>query len=164
MASLAPLLLERERPAQVALNLDVHLHVLQMQRAQERGGLAQDRDDPRPRRELRDAPGGGVGHQVGGGGLAGALVGPRGREQREVLIERLGPLADHRLARGRAQLGREEPWLLDVGHEDLRVGAQHPVERGRPALGVADDEEVGHARRAAAAPPSVGRPPCASGS
>ena len=45
--------------------------------------------------------------------------------------------------RALVQLGREEPRLLVVGHEDLRVAPQHLVQRRRAALGVPDDEEVG---------------------
>ncbi len=39
----------------------------------------------------------------------------------------------------------EEPRLLHVRHEDLRMPSQHLVQRGRAALGVAHDEEVRHA-------------------
>ena len=45
---------------------------------------------------------------------------------------------------------------LHVGHEDLRVAAEHLVERGGAALGVADDEEVGQPP-AASSPSPIGR-------
>ena len=74
--------------------------------------------------------------------LAHALVGAGGGEQRQVLLERpwcpFGPRWS-----ANVQLGREEPWLLAVGHEDLRMALEHLIQRRRAALGVADDEEVG---------------------
>ena len=70
-------------------------------------------------------------------------------------------------ARGRS-LARKRG-SLTVGHEDLRVAAQHLVERRGAALGVPDDEEVGHAearvrsagpRRAVAARETPAPEPC----
>ena len=62
--SLAANVLERDRSAQVGLALDVVLDELEVKRAQERGGLAEDRHDAGVRAQLRDARGGGVRAQI----------------------------------------------------------------------------------------------------
>src|ERR1035437_7609248 len=66
-----------------------------------------------------------------------------------VLLERVRPSA--RPSEARLQLGHEEPRLLQIRHEDLRVSTEHVVKRGRPALGMPDDHEVGHPPGAIAA-------------
>ena len=60
VATFAASAFERHRLAEVLLGLDVILQQLQMQRAQEARGLAQDRDDARVGLQLRDASGGGA--------------------------------------------------------------------------------------------------------
>jgi hypothetical protein len=57
--------LELQRTAQVVLGLDVGGEQLQVQRAQEARGLAQDRDAAGRRRELGDPRRGGLREQVG---------------------------------------------------------------------------------------------------
>ncbi len=141
-----PLALELDRAAQVPDALDMRLQQLQVQRAQEARGLAQDRHDACLRLDLGDRGSRGGGPQVGGGCLARTLRLGGAGEQAQVLRERLRELTGHRRPEARPHVAREEPRLLRLGHEDLRVAAQHLVQRSRAALGVADDEEVRHAR------------------
>ena len=101
--------LERHRAAQAADRLDVRLQQLQVQRGQEAGGLAQDRDDAGLGRDLCDARGGGARPQIGRGGLARELPRSGVREQRHVLVERLGAEARHRRRKARAHVRGEEP-------------------------------------------------------
>ena len=75
----APAAFERDRVLEVLLRLDVAREELEVQRAQEVDGLAQDRDDARPRRNLRDPRGSGVRAQVLRRGLARPLLRPRAR-------------------------------------------------------------------------------------
>ncbi len=118
-----------------------------MQRAQEARRLAQDRDDARVRLHLGDRAGRRARPQVQRRGLTDPLAGRPRREQRQVLLERVGSADRPAWRRANVQLRREEPRLLSVGHVDLRVAPQHLIQRSRAALGVADDEEVGNPRR-----------------
>jgi len=69
-----PVLLESKRRAQVILGLDPRLYELQVNGAQEAGGLAQDRDDARRRLNLRDQRRGRVGPEIGRRRLAQDLI------------------------------------------------------------------------------------------
>ena len=130
---------------EVLLGLDVVLQQLQVQRAQEARRLAQDRDDPRVRAAPRRSRAAAVRERRYGGEASPASCSGRGvGEQREVLLERVAAVAAGAGGKRERRSLREEPRLLELGHEDLRVAPQHLVERGRAALGVADDEEVGH--------------------
>ncbi len=99
--------------------------------------------------------------QVGGGGLADALPGARMLEQPQVVLEAFRPTlrpvnSIERTSSSctRGLLAGEVPRLLAgagfvLRHADLRVLAQHLVQRRRAALGVPDDEEVRDAQRGA---------------
>ena len=89
----APCGLQFDRALEALRRLDVVVDRLEVEGAQEADGLAEDGDDPGigshrrdPLRRLRRA-------QVLGRGLAGALAGRRAREQRQVVVERLGQAA-----------------------------------------------------------------------
>src|ERR1035441_9479022 len=112
-----------------------------MERVQEAHRLPQHGDDARVRPQLRYAPGGGAGDEVGRRSLANALAGLSPVKQRQILLERrrIGT----QFLRARVQLWREEPCLLELGHEDLRMTSEELVERRGAALGMTDDEEVG---------------------
>src|ERR1017187_6884956 len=51
----------------------------------------------------------------------------------------------------------QEMRLLELGHVDLRVSTEHPVKRGGTALGMADDEEVGHPAARSPRSPKLGK-------
>ena len=118
------------------------LQQLELKRAHEARGLAQDRDDPCGRLHLRDRPGSRVGLQVGGRGLSDALLWTRRLKQGQVLLIGAGEVARWLWFELKAQVACEEPWLLQLGHVDLRVTPQHLVQSGRSTLVVTDDEEV----------------------
>ena len=132
-----------ERGLQIAGPIDATAHVVVVQRSDEARRLSQDRDDPCGRVRGRDGPGRRVGREVLRARLTGPLLCPGGGEQSEVV--RLRRLA--REGEPEIVVGDEEPWFLDRRHVDLRVLAEHVVERRRAALGVADDEEVREAPR-----------------
>src|ERR1019366_1477926 len=112
-----------------------------MERVQEAHRLPQHGDDARVRPQLLYAPGGGAGDEVGRRSLANALAGLSPVKQRQILLERRRICTQ--LLRARVQLWREEPCLLELGHEDLRMTSEELVERRGTALGMTDDEEVG---------------------
>src|SRR5207302_9146659 len=139
--SLAPLLLERDRLAKVALVLEVNPQVGEVQRAQEARRLAEDRDDSRTRVNLSDPIRGRMGEEIGGRCLSGNLLRGGGLEQREVL-GRCHRVASALRGSARAQIARKEARLLQVWHVYLRMLPEHPIQSGRTTLVVADDEEV----------------------
>ncbi len=107
-----------------------------MQRVDHVHRVPEHRDDPRIRVEGMDVPDGFRRAEVVHRGLAdGEMVRRPGLEQLTIGFERLD-------ARVPAEVLREEVRLLQFGHEDVRMGTEILVQRGRPALGRAYDEEV----------------------
>src|SRR5205085_4588146 len=107
-----------------------------------------DRDDACGGLHGRDATGGFARAQVLRRGLAQSLLGFRASKKGEIALERAGARADDvgaRVTEVAAQIGREEPLLLDLRQEDLRVALQHEIESRRAALLVPDDEEFRYA-------------------
>ena len=93
---------------------------------------------------------GGVRPQVERRGLADALLGPAAANSDAYSASVRRRAFGRGGVRSCSSVG-EEPRLLALRHVDLRVAAQHLVQRRRAALGLPDDEEVGQ-------PAARGRP------